>query len=99
MVPEPVPASAPSTLLAEAALPASASEVPGQVMSEGASGSSGAGTKRPNDHSSNPEAKRFHADHSPRDVVMLLDDSDVNRTVEQCRVICRERESISCRRE
>ena len=30
-----------------------------------------------------------HADHSTRDVVMLLDDSDVSQEVEQCREVCR----------
>ena len=33
--------------------------------------------------------QRFHADHSTRDVVMLLDDSDVSQAVEQCREVCR----------
>ena len=58
---------------------ASAIEVPDQVMGEGASSSSSTGVKQSNDDSSNPESEttKSHADHSTRDDVMLLDDSDV----------------------
>ena len=75
----------------EPALSSSAIEVPDQVMSEGASSSHSTGVKRSNDDSFNTESvtKRFHTDHSTRDVVMLLDDSDVSQTVEQCREVCR----------
>ena len=46
--------------------------------------------KRSSDSShSESETKRHHTDHSTRDVVMLLVDSDVNRAVEQCREVCR----------
>ena len=38
---------------------------------------------------SEPETKRHHTDHSTRDVVMLLDDSDVGRSTERCREVCR----------
>ena len=63
----------------EAVLPASAVEVPDQVMSEGASCAPDAAVrlsmKRSSDSShSESEAKRLHTDHSTRDVVMLLDD-------------------------
>ena len=46
--------------------------------------------------SSHPEseAKRLHADHSMRDVVMLLDDSDVGRSIERCREVCRRGETF-----
>ena len=46
--------------------------------------------KRSSDNA-NPEseAKRLHTGHSMRDVVMLLDDSDVSRAVERCREVCR----------
>ena len=63
-------------------------------MSEGTSSSSDAAVrfsmKRSSD-SSNPESetKRLHTDHSTRDVVMLLDDSDVSHAVERCREVCR----------
>ena len=62
-------------------------------MIEGASSSSNTSMKRPNDDNSNPElrAKRFHSDRSTRDVVMLMDDSEVSQAVEQCRVVCREK--------
>ena len=103
-IPEPMSVSAPSTLPAQAASSSSVPtpsaerasststiEVPDQVMSEGASSSSGTGVKRSNTDSSNleSETKRFHADHSTRDVVMLLYDSDVGQAVEQCRGVCR----------
>ena len=83
---EPMSASASSTLPAKAtssssvptsstepALSVSAIEVPDQVMSEGASSSSSTGVKRSNDDSSNPESetKRFRADQSTRDVVIV----------------------------
>ena len=95
-VPEPTTETAPPNLPSEAAssssaptpsvdpaLPASATEVLDQVMSEGASSSSDAAVrlsmKRSSDSSnSESETKRLHADHSTRDVVMLLDDSDVS---------------------
>ena len=38
---------------------------------------------------SESETKRLHIDHSTRDVVMLLDDHDVSRAVEQRREVCR----------
>ena len=47
-------------------------------------------TKRSSDSPhSESETKRFHIDHSMRDVVMLLDDSDVDRSIERCREVCR----------
>ena len=63
-------------------------------MSEGASSSSDAAVrlsiKRSSDSSnSESETKRLHTDHSTRDVVMLLDDSDVSHAVERCREVCR----------
>ena len=63
-------------------------------MSEGASSSSDAAVrlsmKRSSDNSnSESEAKRLHTGHSMRDVVMLLDDSDVSHAVERCREVCR----------
>ena len=106
-MPEPTSESAPPNFPAEAAssssaptpsvdlaLPASATEVPDQVMSEGASCSSDAAVrlsmKRSSDSSnSESETKRLHTDHSTRDVVMLLDDSDVSHAVERCREVCR----------
>ena len=83
----------------ETALPASAIGVPAQVMSEGASSAPDAtvrlSMKRSSDSShSVSEAKRHHTDHSTRDVVMLLDDSDVSRAVEQCREVCRRKETF-----
>ena len=63
-------------------------------MSEGASGAPDATVrlimKRSSD-SSHPVSgtQRHHTDHATCDVVMLLDDSDVSRTVEQCREVCR----------
>ena len=38
---------------------------------------------------SESETKRHHIDHSTRDVVMLLDDSDVSHAVERCREVFR----------
>ena len=105
-VPEPTLKSAPSNLPAEAAssssaptpsvdraLPASATEVPDQVMSEGASSPSDAAVRlsmmRSSDSShSEFETKRLHTGHSTRDVVMLLDDSHVSHAVERCRDVC-----------
>ena len=84
----------------EAVLPASAVEVPDQVMSEGASSALDAAVrlsmKRSSDSShSESETERLHADHSTRDVVMLLNDSDVGRAaVEQCREVCRRGETF-----
>ena len=108
--PKTTSASAPSSLPAEAAttnsahsseptLPASAVEVPDQVVSEGASSAPDAAVrlsmKRSSD-SSHPESetKRLLSDHSTRDVVMLLDDSDASRAVEQCREVCRRRKTF-----
>ena len=70
----------------EAVLPASAVEVRDQVMNEKASGALDAAVrlsmKRSGDsYPFESEAKRLHVDHSTRDVVRLLDDSDVNRAV------------------
>ena len=110
--PEATSASAPSSVPAEAAttttlpapssepaLPASAVEVPDQVMSEGASCASDAAVRlsmkrssdRPNYES---DTKRLHTDHSTRDVVMLLDDSVVSQAVERCREVCRQKETF-----
>ena len=88
-------AATPST---ETAPPASAIGVPDQVMSEGASGAPDAAIrlsmKRSSDSPrSEPETQRHHADHSSRDIVMLLDDSDVGRAVEWCREVCRRSET------
>ena len=61
-------------------------------MSEGASSSTDAAVKlrvkRRSDDNSNSESatKRLH--NSTRDVVMLLDGSDVGHAVEQCRTVC-----------
>ena len=88
-------ASAPSSLPAEDAssnsLPAaSATDSLDQVMSEGASSAPDAAVrlsmKRSSSHSES-ETKRLHTVHSTRDVVMLLDDSDVGHAVERCRVV------------
>ena len=97
--PEATSASAPSSLLAEVAttdswpahsselaLPASAVEVPDQVMSKGASSTRDAAVRL-----STKRSERLHTDHSTRDVVILLDDSDVSRVDEQCREVCRRR--------
>ena len=43
---------------------------------------------------SESETKRLRTDHSTRDVVMLLDDPDVSRAVEQCREVCRRKETF-----
>ena len=46
--------------------------------------------KRSSDTSnSESETKRLHTEHSTRDVVMLLDDSDLSYAVERCREVCR----------
>ena len=79
--------------------PASAIGARDQVMSEGASSAPDAtarlSMKRSSDSSqSESETKRHHTDHSTRDVVMLLDDSDVSRAVEQCREVCRRKETF-----
>ena len=68
-------------------------DVPDQVMSEGASSSSNTWMKRSTDDCSNSEsrAKQFHADRFMRDVVMLLDDSEVSQAVSQCREVCRDK--------
>ena len=51
--------------------------------------------KRSSDSShSESETKRHHIDYSTRDVVMLLDDSDDSRAVEQCREVCRRKETF-----
>ena len=83
----------------EALSPASAVEVPDQVMSEGTGGAPDAAVrlsmKRSSDSShSESETKRLHTDQSTRDVVMLLDDPDVSRAVEQCREVCRQKETF-----
>ena len=83
----------------EAVLPASAVEVPGQVMSEGVSSASDAAVrlsmKRASDSShSESETKKLHIGHSTRDVVMLQDDLDVSRAVEQCREVCRRKKTL-----
>ena len=106
-MPEPTTESAPPNLPGEAessssaptpsvepAPPASATEVPDQVMSEGSRSAPDAAVrlnmKRSSDSSHSESAtKRLHADHSTRDVVMLLDDSDVSHAVERCREVCR----------
>ena len=69
-------------------------------MSEGASGAPDAAVrlsmKRTSDgHHSESEIKRHHADRSTRDVVTLLDDSDVGRSIERCREVCRRRRFLS----
>ena len=46
---------------------------------------------------SESETKRLHTDHSTRDVVMLLDDSDVSQAFERCREVCLRKETFSCR--
>ena len=68
-------------------------------MSEGASSAPDAGArltmKRSSDSShSESETKKHHTDHSTRDVVMLLDESNVSRAVEQCREVCRRKETF-----
>ena len=110
--PEATSASAPSSLPAEdattnslpahsseAAVPASAVEVPDQVMSEGACSVPDAAVRLSMKRSSvsshsESETKRLHTDHFTRDVLMLLDDPDVSRAVEQCREICRRKEAF-----
>ena len=105
-------ASAPSSLPAEdattnslpahsseAVLPASAVEVPDQVITELASGAPDAAVRLSMKRSSNSshsesETKRLHTDHSTRDVVMFMDDHDVSRAVEQCREVCRRKETF-----
>ena len=85
------PAATPST---ETALPASAIGVPDQVMSEGGAPDAAVRLtmKRSSDSShSESETKKHHTDHPTRNVVMLLDDSDVSRAVEQCRVVRKRR--------
>ena len=83
-VPDPTSESAPSNLPAEAAssssapaLPAPATEVPDQVMSEGAGSSSDAAVrlsmKRSSDNpNSESEAKRLHTGHSMRGVGKIV---------------------------
>ena len=82
----------------ELALPASAVEVLDQVMGEGASSAPDAAVrlsmKRSGDSSHSESETKSHTDHSTRDVVMLLDDSDVGRAVEQCREVCRRKETF-----
>ena len=95
-IPEPTPdaeAASSSSAPAPSTEP-SAIGVPDQVMSEGATGSSNAAVrlsmKRSSDSSnSESETKKLHTDHSTRDVVMLLDDSDVSHAAERCREVCR----------
>ena len=64
------------------------------MITEEASSSSDAAArlsmKRSRDNAnSESEAKRLHTGHSMRDVVMLLDDSDVSHAVKRCREVCR----------
>ena len=64
------------------------------MMTEGASSSSDAAVRLSMKRlgvNSGPEseAKRLHTGHAMRDVVMLLDDSDVSHAVECCREVCR----------
>ena len=106
--PEPAPSNLPaeaasSSLAAtpstETAPPVSAIGVPDQVLSQGASSARDAtvrlSMKRSSDSShSESETKRHYTDHSTRDVVMLLGDSDVSRAVEQCREVCRRKETF-----
>ena len=77
----------------EPALPASAVKVPGQVMGKGTSSAPDAAVRLSMERSSDSphsefETKRLHTDHSTRDVVMLLDDSDVGRAIERCCEVC-----------
>ena len=51
--------------------------------------------KRSSDSSnSESETKRLHRDHSTREVVMLLDDSDVSQAVQRCGEVCRRKETF-----
>ena len=51
--------------------------------------------KRSSDSShSESETQKLHTDHSMRDVVMLLDDSDVGRSIERCPEVCRRGETF-----
>ena len=85
----------------EPGLSASADDMPDQVMSEGASSSPDAPVrfrmKRTSDDNSNSESatKRLHIDHSTRDVVMLLDGSDVGHAVGQS-VMEKESSLLTC---
>ena len=96
--PEATSASAPSSLPAEGAttnslpahsseavLLASAVEVPDQVMSEGASGAPDAAVRL---------SMKRSSDSSHSDFVMLLDDPDVSRAVQQRREVCRRKETF-----
>ena len=79
--------------------PASAGEVLDKVMSEGASSAPDAAVRlsmnRLSDSShSESETKRLHTDHSTCEVVVLLDVPDVSRAVEQCREVCRPKETF-----
>ena len=79
--------------------PASAVEVPDQVVSEGASGAPDAAVRLRMKRSSDSfhyesETQRLRIDNSTRDVVMLLDDLYVSRAVEQCREVCRRKETF-----
>ena len=83
-------------------LPESLIGVPEQVMREGSSSSCGCAVrlsmKRSSDSSnSESETKRLDTDHSTRDVVMLLDDSDVSHAVERCREFWSSEWDVSCR--
>ena len=46
---------------------------------------------------SESETKRLQTDHSTRDVVIPLDDSDVGRSIERCREVCCRERDVSCR--
>ena len=77
----------------ETALPASAIGVPDQVVSEGTSSAPDAAVRLSMKRSSDSPhyesgTNKHHTDHSARDVVMLLDDSDVSHAVERCRGLC-----------
>ena len=68
-------------------------------MGEGASSAPDAALRLSMKHASGSshsesEAKRHHADHSTRDVVMLLDDPDVGRPIDRCREVCRRGETF-----
>ena len=80
--PEATSVSAPSSLPAEAAMSNSLAPSSEPGLSASADDAS--------DDKSNSQSatKRLHIDHSTRDVVVLLDGSDVGHAVEQCRTVC-----------
>ena len=91
---ETVPSSSASTLPAESVLSTLAADVLDQVMSEGASSSSKMGSEAFKRRSS---AFRVHAGHSPSDVVLLLNDSEVRQSASVGRSVGQR--GVSCRRE